>query len=167
MTNRFISEDPLGFGSGDSNLYAHVGNSPSDRIDPSGFDCVYSQSTGAMYHVTTTGPGSITVLLTTGYSGGTKAMDGPGIVRMLNTLPTWAPFHMEPTPSVVLVPRPRSIARIAPRCKSKSIRRSTSLLAGSRGSTSTSRALYENVRGTSPQTTRATPYSAPTLVTTD
>ncbi len=33
---RFISEDPLGFGGGDTNLQAYVGNNPISRTDPSG-----------------------------------------------------------------------------------------------------------------------------------
>ncbi|HEV2201013.1 MAG TPA: RHS repeat-associated core domain-containing protein [Bryobacteraceae bacterium] len=33
---RFISEDPLGFGGGDANLYAYVGNSPISYADPLG-----------------------------------------------------------------------------------------------------------------------------------
>ncbi len=33
---RFISEDPLGFGGGDVNLYAYVGNNPVNLIDPNG-----------------------------------------------------------------------------------------------------------------------------------
>jgi RHS repeat-associated protein len=33
---RFISEDPIEFAGGDINLYAYVGNSPIDSIDPSG-----------------------------------------------------------------------------------------------------------------------------------
>jgi RHS repeat-associated protein len=33
---RFISEDPIGFGGGDSNLYAYVFNSPTELRDPSG-----------------------------------------------------------------------------------------------------------------------------------
>jgi RHS repeat-associated protein len=33
---RFISEDPIGFGAGDANLYRYVGNSPVNAIDPSG-----------------------------------------------------------------------------------------------------------------------------------
>jgi RHS repeat-associated protein len=33
---RFISEDPLGFGGGDVNLYAYVQNNPVNRIDPFG-----------------------------------------------------------------------------------------------------------------------------------
>jgi RHS repeat-associated protein len=33
---RFISEDPLGFAAGDSNIYRYVGNSPVNATDPSG-----------------------------------------------------------------------------------------------------------------------------------
>jgi RHS repeat-associated protein len=33
---RFISEDPAGFGGGDVNLYAYVGNNPVLMVDPSG-----------------------------------------------------------------------------------------------------------------------------------
>ncbi len=33
---RFISEDPIQFGSGDTNLYAYVGNGPPNYNDPSG-----------------------------------------------------------------------------------------------------------------------------------
>ncbi|MFF0146900.1 RHS repeat-associated core domain-containing protein [Amycolatopsis sulphurea] len=33
---RFLSRDPLGFGGGDSNLYAYVTNRPTDLVDPLG-----------------------------------------------------------------------------------------------------------------------------------
>ncbi|HXH25899.1 MAG TPA: RHS repeat-associated core domain-containing protein, partial [Vicinamibacterales bacterium] len=33
---RFISEDPIGFAGGDTNLYSYVGNAPTSRTDPSG-----------------------------------------------------------------------------------------------------------------------------------
>jgi RHS repeat-associated protein len=33
---RFISEDPIEFGGGDANLYAYVGNSPVNLVDPTG-----------------------------------------------------------------------------------------------------------------------------------
>jgi RHS repeat-associated protein len=33
---RFISEDPIGFAAGDSNIYRYVGNSPVNFVDPSG-----------------------------------------------------------------------------------------------------------------------------------
>ncbi len=35
---RFISEDPIGFGGGDVNLYGYVWNSPIKLVDPSGLD---------------------------------------------------------------------------------------------------------------------------------
>jgi RHS repeat-associated protein len=33
---RFLSEDPIGFGAQDANLYRYVGNSPTNFIDPMG-----------------------------------------------------------------------------------------------------------------------------------
>ena len=36
LLQRFISEDPIGFSSGDTNLYAYVGNDPINLSDPSG-----------------------------------------------------------------------------------------------------------------------------------
>jgi RHS repeat-associated protein len=35
-TGRWLSEDPIGFAGGDSNLYRYVGNSPTNATDPSG-----------------------------------------------------------------------------------------------------------------------------------
>jgi RHS repeat-associated protein len=35
---RFISEDPLGFASGETNFYGYVGNNPANKVDPSGLD---------------------------------------------------------------------------------------------------------------------------------
>ena len=37
---RFVSEDPIGFRAGDINLFAYVGNSPSNFTDPSGEQCL-------------------------------------------------------------------------------------------------------------------------------
>ena len=39
-TGRWLSEDPMGFGAGDSNLYRYVSNEPLSRLDPSGFDFI-------------------------------------------------------------------------------------------------------------------------------
>jgi RHS repeat-associated protein len=36
-TGRFLSQDPLGFGAGDANLYRYVGNSAPNYVDPTGF----------------------------------------------------------------------------------------------------------------------------------
>ena len=55
---RFISEDPIGFAGGDSNLYSYVFNNPVNKIDPTGegpilggicfaFDLAYNAATGA------------------------------------------------------------------------------------------------------------------------
>ena len=48
-TQRFLSQDPIGFASGDFNFYRYVGNSPLNNIDPfgkSGFDFDFSPLTG-------------------------------------------------------------------------------------------------------------------------
>ena len=37
-SGRFISQDPIGFTAGDTNLYRYVGNAPGDATDPSGLD---------------------------------------------------------------------------------------------------------------------------------
>jgi hypothetical protein len=36
-TKRWLSEDPIGFEGGDTNLYRYVGNSPTNARDPHGF----------------------------------------------------------------------------------------------------------------------------------
>ncbi len=41
-SQRFISQDPIGFGGGDSNLYGYVGNQPTEYVDPSGLDAIIS-----------------------------------------------------------------------------------------------------------------------------
>jgi RHS repeat-associated protein len=46
---RFIAEDPLGFGAGDSNLQAYVGNSPTNFNDPLG---LYGEVTGQQRSIT-------------------------------------------------------------------------------------------------------------------
>src|SRR2546421_515233 len=37
-TGRWISQDPLGFTAGDTNLYRYVGNSPTNATDPRGLE---------------------------------------------------------------------------------------------------------------------------------
>jgi RHS repeat-associated protein len=52
---RFISEDPIGFGGGQANLYAYVGNSPLNMIDPTGREgvsCVTAYGPGICDTVT-------------------------------------------------------------------------------------------------------------------
>lgn len=36
LLGRFVSEDPLGFNGGNTNVYGYVANSPTDFVDPSG-----------------------------------------------------------------------------------------------------------------------------------
>ena len=39
-TGRWISQDPMGFDAGDSNLYRYVNNDPTSATDPSGLDAL-------------------------------------------------------------------------------------------------------------------------------
>ena len=43
-TGRWLSEDPIGFGGGDANLYRYCGNGPTDGTDPSGLAFVLPES---------------------------------------------------------------------------------------------------------------------------
>jgi RHS repeat-associated protein len=47
MSGRFLSEDPLRFVDVGSNLYAYVGNSPTNLVDPSGTDKTYWDNWGS------------------------------------------------------------------------------------------------------------------------
>ena len=47
---RFLSEDPIGFASGDFNFYRYVGNRPSSLVDPLGL-LEKCRSSGLLYHV--------------------------------------------------------------------------------------------------------------------
>ena len=38
QSQRWMSQDPMGFDAGDSNLYRYVNNAPTNGVDPSGFD---------------------------------------------------------------------------------------------------------------------------------
>ena len=40
-TGTFLSEDPIGFGGGDPNLYRYVFNNPSNLLDPFGLDVLF------------------------------------------------------------------------------------------------------------------------------
>jgi RHS repeat-associated protein len=69
---RFISEDPIGFGGGDANLYAYVRNNPTNFVDPSGYD---REAAGETFQ-----PG-----LPAGLPGGPKG-DTPGLGGIINAL---------------------------------------------------------------------------------
>ena len=65
---RWISEDPIGFAAGDSNLYRYVGNSPTNWLDPNGLE---TQGLG-LQHLTTPGaaPNIVSNGLKPGLDGG-------------------------------------------------------------------------------------------------
>jgi RHS repeat-associated protein len=66
-TGRWTTQDPLGFGAGDSNLYRYVGNGPTNDTDPSGL-----QASGPQAQTTTQTYGGI------GGNGGYGAGGGGG-----------------------------------------------------------------------------------------
>ncbi|MFV0446150.1 MAG: RHS repeat-associated core domain-containing protein, partial [Planctomycetaceae bacterium] len=47
-TGRFLSQDPLSFAAGDTNLYRYVGNSPTNATDPTGHIAIVKFLVGAM-----------------------------------------------------------------------------------------------------------------------
>jgi RHS repeat-associated protein len=49
-TARWISQDPMGFDAGDSNLCRYVNNRPTDAMGPSGLDRYIFDSTASPYH---------------------------------------------------------------------------------------------------------------------
>jgi uncharacterized protein RhaS with RHS repeats len=60
-TGRFLSEDPIGFDGGDTNLYRYVSNNPVNYTDPSGnlspasvTVCLIALGAGAAYDMTST-----------------------------------------------------------------------------------------------------------------
>lgn len=83
---RFMSEDPIGFRSGDTNHYRYVKNSPLMLIDPSGLAWVYCQNTGRLYHKDDDGnesPG----LGGVGYSGAPGHINNPSSQFLQNLGP--------------------------------------------------------------------------------
>lgn len=77
QVGRFISEDPLGFGGGDVNLMAYVGNQPVNGIDPSGLINTELLSQG-FRNLTAGGVLAVGGALLTGSSGGFGAVVGVG-----------------------------------------------------------------------------------------
>jgi len=71
---RFISEDPIGFDSGDTNLYAYVKNNPIMGVDPDGLFTWYYGGSAAAYYGNkgnaTAGAGSIGYSNEAGWFGG-------------------------------------------------------------------------------------------------
>jgi len=75
-TGRYVSQDPLGLGAGDPNLYRHLNNNPNKFIDPDGMRSISHQGFGPP-------------------PGFTPAPQWPGVL--------WTPAH-EPGPMVHTTP---------------------------------------------------------------
>jgi RHS repeat-associated protein len=91
---RFISKDPIGFAGGDANLFKYAQNNPINRIDPSGLDWIYSQSTGQLYYQPpASAGGGPPQPIATGYSGNGAGLNNPAMQDVPNVGPipqgTW------------------------------------------------------------------------------
>jgi RHS repeat-associated protein len=84
-TGRWTAGDPLGIGDGGENLYAYVGNSPLNAIDPTGLtvNCTYSQSTGELVCRNEEGE----TMSHIGYSGSPEGLNNPDMQHVANTGP--------------------------------------------------------------------------------
>src|SRR5207302_3532144 len=51
VIHRWMSEDPIGFNGGDSNLYRYVHNAPTNSTDPSGLDEIIIRGTDVIWNV--------------------------------------------------------------------------------------------------------------------
>ncbi len=86
---RFISEDPIGFEGGETNLFAYVGNNPILLIDPSGL-CDNDKCIKKLMLVTSyndAGPGSDWSYYKPKTKGDAPGSVGPGTVAVANTNP--------------------------------------------------------------------------------
>jgi RHS repeat-associated protein len=91
-TGRWTAKDPIGFESDESNLYSYVGGEPVSRVDSSGLEWVYEQSTGRMWHVNeSTG---VIALRGVGYAGHGLGVNNPeyDFVRRTRTEPNAGPL---------------------------------------------------------------------------
>ncbi len=86
---RFISEDPLGFGGGDVNLYAYVGNDPVNFIDPNGLQVQRPTTEGVIFNAgSLVGGGGSGI-----FRGGDAALRAEGGGRMPPSGTRMLPFN--------------------------------------------------------------------------
>jgi RHS repeat-associated protein len=87
---RFISEDPIGFNAGDSNLTRYVGNSPTNYNDPSGLQEIIPGSglIEGLFQGATLIYGAKTIIENTSYSAG--QVIGEGIRKGVNAGIDWS-----------------------------------------------------------------------------
>jgi len=82
---RFISEDPSGFGGGDVNLYAYVTNGPTNFMDPQGLEIEIIVFDGSSKHSVASAFGHVA---TTSMVTSTRGKCTAGINLTLRTPPT-------------------------------------------------------------------------------
>jgi len=89
---RFISEDPIGFGGGDVNLMAYVGNNPVNWVDPWGLFVI-----DIIEHGTRNGPTYSATINVTGDSGASVTVSGSTWPNPENASPGIAPGTYDAT----------------------------------------------------------------------
>jgi RHS repeat-associated protein len=89
VTGRFMSQDPMGFAAGDTNLYRYVGNYPTGLVDDSGEDDQLPNLPGNVFApgpITTAPVGTITITVT-----------GPTTITIYPTDPKPITITIQPT----------------------------------------------------------------------
>jgi RHS repeat-associated protein len=111
---RWMSEDPVGFASGDSNLYRYVGNSPTNAVDPTGMLIDDPNNEPPLPGIVDQGPG-------TSLPWGDPVMENPiyGPIHIIIVVPTQTPnpitIPTEPFPIGSLSTTPIAIPISPPR----------------------------------------------------
>jgi len=89
LLGRFINEDPLGFGGGDVNFYAYVGDSPTNLVDPLGLQFAAATAIGTAAAAGEGNAPAITLIAggseAGSYAGPVGVLVGAGVMAYVGT----------------------------------------------------------------------------------